>query len=67
MTTGKYHGWIGTVYAGVRRLVVRRIREFNIDLLAKWCWRFLEDRENLWFRVMSARYGVEGGRLKGGD
>jgi len=26
----------------------------------------LEDRESLWFRVLSARYGVEEGRLRGG-
>jgi len=26
----------------------------------------LEDTDSLWFRMLSARYGVEGGRLKGG-
>jgi len=45
---------------------VRRIREFNIALLGKWCWRLLVDRESLWFRVMLARYGVEGWRLREG-
>ena len=39
-------------------LEVRRIREFNIALLRNWCWRQLEDGESLWFRVLSARYGV---------
>ena len=47
-------------------LGVRRIREFNIALLGKWCWRLLEDRDSLWFRVLEARYGTEGGRLREG-
>ena len=47
-------------------LGVRRIREFNLALLGKWCWRVLEDRESLWFRVLSARYGEDEGRLRGG-
>ena len=36
-------------------LEVRRIREFNIALLGKWCWRLLEERESLWFTVLSVR------------
>ncbi|WJX94027.1 hypothetical protein P8452_75492 [Trifolium repens] len=32
----------------------------------KWCWRMLVDREGLWFRVLAARYGVEGGRIREG-
>jgi hypothetical protein len=28
------------------------------------CWRMLVDRGGLWFRVLTFRYGVEGGRLK---
>jgi hypothetical protein len=47
-------------------LGVRRIRDFNTALLGKWCWRLLVDRDNLWFRVLSARYGVEDGRVKEG-
>jgi len=47
-------------------LGVRRIREFNVALLGKWCWRLLEDRDSLWFRVLSGRYGTEEGRLRGG-
>ncbi|CAJ2678808.1 unnamed protein product [Trifolium pratense] len=47
-------------------LGVRQLREFNLALLGKWCWRMLVDREGLWFRVLAARYGVEGGRLRVG-
>ncbi|CAJ2638568.1 unnamed protein product [Trifolium pratense] len=47
-------------------LGVRRLREFNQALLGKWCWRMLVDREGLWFRVLEARYGIEGGRLRDG-
>jgi len=47
-------------------LGLRRIREFNLALLGKWGWTMLEDTESLWFRVLLERYGVEGGRLKGG-
>ncbi|CAJ2661595.1 unnamed protein product [Trifolium pratense] len=48
-------------------LGVRQLREFNLALLGKWCWRLLVDRGSLWFRVLEARYGVEGGRVKVGD
>jgi hypothetical protein len=44
-------------------LGVRRIRDFNYALLGKWCWRLLIDRDSLWYRVLSARYGVEDGRV----
>jgi hypothetical protein len=47
-------------------LGVRRLREFNVALLGKWCWRMLTDKEGLWYRVLRARYGEEGGRLKEG-
>ena len=47
-------------------LGVRRLREFNVALLGKWCWRMLVDKEGLWYRVLKARYGEEGGQLKEG-
>lgn len=47
-------------------LGLRRIREFNLALLGKWCWRLLEDRKGLWFRLLAARYGLVGGRLQVG-
>jgi len=46
-------------------LGVRRLKGFNLTLLGKWCWRMLVD-EGLWFRVLKARYGEEGDRLKDG-
>ena len=46
--------------------MVKRIKEFNIALLGKWGWRLLEDNDSMWFRVLAARYGLEGGRLLGG-
>jgi len=47
-------------------LGVRRLREFNLALLGKWCWRLLEDRGCFWYRVLVARYGEEAGRLEDG-
>jgi len=42
-------------------LGVRRIREFNLALLGKWCWRLVTKRHGLWYSVMAARYGLVGG------
>ncbi|GAU10918.1 hypothetical protein TSUD_426580, partial [Trifolium subterraneum] len=42
------------------------MREFNIALLGKWCWRMLVDREGLWFRVLAGRYGIERWHLRDG-
>ena len=44
-------------------LGIRRIREFNLALLGKWCWRLLKDTEVLWYRLLAARYGLVRGRL----
>jgi hypothetical protein len=44
-------------------LRVRRLKEFNLALIGKWCWRVLDERESFWYQVLSARYGEEQGRL----
>ncbi|GAU31515.1 hypothetical protein TSUD_332900 [Trifolium subterraneum] len=54
--SSKEHGGLG----------VRHLREFNLALLGKWCWRMLVDRGGLWFRVLAARYGVERGCVREG-
>ena len=48
------------------QLGVRKLREFNLSLLGKWCWRMLVDRGGFWYRVLVARYGEEAGRLEVG-
>ena len=40
---------------------MRRIREFNLALLAKWCWRMRVENRSLWYRVLASRYGEVGG------
>jgi len=44
-----------------RGLGVRRVGAFNLSLLGKWRWRLLVYNEGLWYRVLKARYGEEGG------
>ena len=42
---------------------MRQLREFNIALLGKWCWRMLVDSGGFWYMVLVARYGEVAGRL----
>jgi len=43
-----------------------KLKEFNLSLLGKWCWRLLVDRDGFWYRVLAARYGEEARRLEVG-
>ncbi|RVW70775.1 Elongation factor 1-gamma [Vitis vinifera] len=47
-------------------LGVRRLSILNRALLCKWNWRFANERDNLWRRVISRKFGEEdgGGTLK---
>lgn len=40
-----------------RGLGIRSIRNHNKAMLGKWLCRFGTDKENLWRKVMVARYG----------
>lgn len=40
-----------------------RLEEFNLSLLEKWVSRLLKERESLWYKMLDAWYGEEGGRL----
>lgn len=37
--------------------------EFNLSLLRKQCWRLHVEQGGLWYRVLTARYGNEVGRI----
>jgi hypothetical protein len=49
-----------------RGLGVMRINEFNLALLGNWCWRLYVDKGGLWFKVLAAKYGTEGGQVRRG-
>jgi len=38
-----------------------RLKEFNLSLIGKWVWRMLKERGSLWYNVLCAKYGEEGG------
>jgi len=44
----------------------RQLKEFNLALLGKWCWRMLVGRGGFWYRVLAARHGEEARRLGAG-
>ena len=44
-------------------LGVKCLSTLNRALLGKWSWRFMVEKEALWYQVISKKYGVEeGGR-----
>lgn len=35
------------------------MKEFNLALLIKWCWRLHDEHHSLWYNVLEDRYGTE--------
>lgn len=48
---------IKCVYQRNRKLGVKDLEGFNLSLLSKWKWRFLEDKEASWYEILSFGYG----------
>uniref|UniRef100_A0A7C9ALA2 Reverse transcriptase domain-containing protein n=1 Tax=Opuntia streptacantha TaxID=393608 RepID=A0A7C9ALA2_OPUST len=44
--------------SSVGGLGVRDLRLFNEALLGKWLWRFLNEKDNLWRKVVAIKYGT---------
>ena len=40
-------------------LGIRKLALLNKALLGKWIWRFASEKENLWKKVISVKYGQE--------
>ncbi|KAF5784203.1 putative RNA-directed DNA polymerase [Helianthus annuus] len=40
-------------------LGLRKLKEVNLALIAKWCWRFKTEKENLWAKVVGAIHSGE--------
>jgi hypothetical protein len=47
----------------VEGLRVRRIREFNLSLICKWCWRLREEKGCLWYKALATGYGEDSGTI----
>jgi len=47
-------------------LGVKRLKEVNYALLGNWCWKSMVDRKGLWFKMLSSRTVLRGGRLRRG-
>jgi len=58
------HVLISTIPFNLRATI--HVREFNLSILGKWCWRMLVDKDGLWYRGLKARYREKGGQLKEG-
>ena len=39
---------------------VRDFKIFNEVLLSNWLWRFMNERDSLWIRVICTKYSVKG-------
>ena len=42
------------------RLGIRKLTLLNKALLGRWIWRFVFEKENLWKKVISVKYGQKG-------
>ncbi|GAU21951.1 hypothetical protein TSUD_110910 [Trifolium subterraneum] len=51
---------------GCGGLGVRKVKEFNVALLGKWCWRLKTERGGLWRRVLAHKYGEVIGEIEVG-
>lgn len=40
-------------------LRIKRLMQQNMALLAKWCWKFGNDKEALWVRVIRRKYNLD--------
>lgn len=47
-------------------LGVRHVKEFNLALLGKWCWRSRSDEDGLWLKVLARKYETMKGVIRDG-
>lgn len=40
-------------------LGILNIKVMNSALLSKWCWRFVVEKNHLWYKIISEKYGTE--------
>ena len=40
-------------------LGIRNLKTFNVALLGKWLWRFGQESDALWRKVIEAKYGCD--------
>ena len=48
-------------------LGLRRFSILNKALMCKWCWRFANERDSLWRKIISCKFGEEYGGWCSGD
>ena len=48
-------------------LGLRRFSILNKALLCKWCWRFANERDSLWRKVIRCKFGEDYGGWRSGD
>ncbi|XP_026442924.1 uncharacterized protein LOC113342676 [Papaver somniferum] len=59
---GKKHKWVkwSTVCKPLNRegLGIRSLSHFNRAMLMKWWWRLGREKNSLWFKIISEKYGI---------